>query len=425
MEFYDLVQSVYDLDEESFKKRFRNPFLLEDDPEDVRSTRAPTHKDDDVPPVRRVFEVTRRDGTEGAVLIGRSPTSDVRIEEGSVSTRHAVLKRIPGSWTITDLHSTNGTRLGDTPLPPGIALPITPGTMIRLGPDVCVTFFEATRVHQILKHVAPRIMGAATMGQAVKEGTFRLRLFSATAEMEAAPASSPSLAKHDLSGQLVIARCDPLPSVTLGVGREVKIGRTAENDFVLPHSAVSRRHALLLRRPDQVVVRDLGSSNGTYVGDRPVKGEAYVEIGGAPVVVGPFEIHLVATAVALIPDDAASTTELRRDRLQGDLSTMPLAEMLQAAELNSRSGVIALEAADGTVGEIVFSDGAPLRATYGDEHGEKAILAMLSLSRGHFTYTPATVRLPGARQVEASFMKLLVEASRLSDEMDRTHSDED
>jgi len=61
----------------------------------------------------------------------------------------------------------------------------------------------------------------------------------------------------------------------LGPG-SVVIGRDASADFVLPVSAVSRRHAEVTRTGDDYVVRDLGSRNGVLVNGHPVT-EAVLE----------------------------------------------------------------------------------------------------------------------------------------------------
>ncbi|MHC5212833.1 MAG: FHA domain-containing protein, partial [Planctomycetota bacterium] len=45
-------------------------------------------------------------------LIGRAPECDVRIDDSSVSNRHAELRWEGGRWTLRDLNSTNGTRVG-------------------------------------------------------------------------------------------------------------------------------------------------------------------------------------------------------------------------------------------------------------------------------------------------------------------------
>jgi signal transduction histidine kinase len=51
----------------------------------------------------------------------------------------------------------------------------------------------------------------------------------------------------------------------------VTIGRGASNTIQLHDTEVSREHAELVRRGDVMVLRDLGSSNGTYLNGRPVK----------------------------------------------------------------------------------------------------------------------------------------------------------
>ena len=62
-------------------------------------------------------------------------------------------------------------------------------------------------------------------------------------------------------GSLVIPLARPL---TL-------IGRNADCDVHLVSSRVSRRHCCLALDGDGVVVRDLGSTNGTWVGGRRVE----------------------------------------------------------------------------------------------------------------------------------------------------------
>jgi hypothetical protein len=43
------------------------------------------------------------------------------------------------------------------------------------------------------------------------------------------------------------------------------IGRDPHNSLCLPHPAVSRRHARIIRRQGELLIIDLGSTNGTYV----------------------------------------------------------------------------------------------------------------------------------------------------------------
>jgi hypothetical protein len=48
------------------------------------------------------------------------------------------------------------------------------------------------------------------------------------------------------------------------------LGRLPDNDLVLEDPKVSRRHAVVERRPEGFVIRDLGSTNGTFVNGRRV-----------------------------------------------------------------------------------------------------------------------------------------------------------
>ena len=57
-------------------------------------------------------------------------------------------------------------------------------------------------------------------------------------------------------------------------GRPLTLGRRQDNDVVLNDTTVSRRHALIMEAPGGFVLRDLSTTNGTYVNmDRVGDGE--------------------------------------------------------------------------------------------------------------------------------------------------------
>jgi hypothetical protein len=97
----------------------------------------------------------------------------------------------------------------------------------------------------------------------------RARAASLTADLPAAPARS-LLAR-------LRARLTPraLPDL---VGAHVVIGRSSACQIVLGDDTVSRRHAELRYDDGRWMLRDLGSSNGTYVNGRLVT-EAEVRAG--------------------------------------------------------------------------------------------------------------------------------------------------
>ena len=66
--------------------------------------------------------------------------------------------------------------------------------------------------------------------------------------------------------------------VPLAQGENV-IGRDAESVLQLDHSTVSRRHARITVSADAAVLEDLGSKNGTRVGDTPLDGATRLQNG--------------------------------------------------------------------------------------------------------------------------------------------------
>lgn len=66
----------------------------------------------------------------------------------------------------------------------------------------------------------------------------------------------------------------PLPH-----GERTIIGRAPESDVVLSDTFVSSRHTRVTAETGGVVVEDLGSTNGTLVGDREVEGSLFVPPG--------------------------------------------------------------------------------------------------------------------------------------------------
>lgn len=53
--------------------------------------------------------------------------------------------------------------------------------------------------------------------------------------------------------------------------RVISIGRGADNDLVIDKDSVSRRHVRIENRTTEVLISDLGSTNGTYVNDFIIK----------------------------------------------------------------------------------------------------------------------------------------------------------
>ncbi|MEH1126124.1 DUF1707 and FHA domain-containing protein [Micromonospora sp. CPCC 206061] len=67
----------------------------------------------------------------GSYVIGRDNGCDLRLPDGTVSRRHAVLMGTDGQWTLSDLGSTNGSRINGWKLQ--APSPVRPGDVVDLG----------------------------------------------------------------------------------------------------------------------------------------------------------------------------------------------------------------------------------------------------------------------------------------------------
>ncbi|HTJ00566.1 MAG TPA: FHA domain-containing RING-H2 finger protein [Dongiaceae bacterium] len=77
----------------------------------------------------------------------------------------------------------------------------------------------------------------------------------------------------------LVIRTEGLPAETLKLktGRN-RVGRSSENDFQIQHDTISRFHCEIEVLAESMVVRDLDSSNGTFVNEEPVS-KATLESG--------------------------------------------------------------------------------------------------------------------------------------------------
>jgi serine/threonine protein kinase len=115
------------------------------------------------------------------------------------------------------------------------------------------------------------------------------------ADKSDAALSSPDLSRRP-TGTLELHISRPGEStriVPLQIPQRLVIGRDAKCDLPLPDSRVSRHHAELLVQPSDVVIQDLGSANGTFIGDaRLLPRQPETLSPGSAIRIPPFELRL-------------------------------------------------------------------------------------------------------------------------------------
>jgi pSer/pThr/pTyr-binding forkhead associated (FHA) protein len=222
----------------------------------------------------------------------------------------------------------------------------------------------------------------------------------------------------DRAGRYLLV-APPLPPRAVAAGDTVVIGRGAACDLVLASPAASRRHAEVAAHPSGWRVRDLGSTNGTFLNGERVEGERELHAGDA-IQIGEQTIHFchVESGDPGPEDEGGERTMLLaapagEGMLRGSLAEIPPIGLLQLLELERKSGVLEIETGAGKA-RLWIEQGCPVHAELGDDVGLEAALRIAVLRSGRFVLA-AEAGAP-ERSIGIPMMELVLEASRRFDE---------
>ncbi|MBL4850584.1 MAG: DUF4388 domain-containing protein [Planctomycetes bacterium] len=216
--------------------------------------------------------------------------------------------------------------------------------------------------------------------------------------------------------------CHPFEPVPLISGEDVTIGRVSECGLMLPHHSISRCHGTVQVRGDEITYKD-SSSNGSFLNGKRLTAEVPVRPGDV-LTVGPYDLEVLRDAPSEDDEESSErTSELDfSSYMSGLLEETSIYEVLQSLEYNSKSGSLSIIAGR-LRGSLLFVEGQPWRASYGDLHDEEAVLKILELRVGRYLFG-ATGEEPGERKIKSGLTALLLEGSRQLDEHS-THLDVD
>ncbi len=170
-----------------------------------------------------------------AITIGRAPDNDIVINHPAVSGHHLRFGISAGETTIIDLNSTNGTQMNGAQITPNFPKPIHSGDVLRIG--------------DLTGNWVSLVMEGA--------GGEEIRALS--------------LGKLDLSKT-----------------KNILIGRDPACYLPLNHPTVSFHHAQIYEQDGKLAIRDLNSTNGTFVNGKRI---AVVPLSsGDEVQIGPFKL---------------------------------------------------------------------------------------------------------------------------------------
>jgi pSer/pThr/pTyr-binding forkhead associated (FHA) protein len=184
------------------------------------------------------------------VVIGRGAGSDVRLPDPAVSHRHATLRLQGSDFAVVDEGSTNGTFVGGVRVAPRTSRILRSGTTVRVGHIALELLIDQNPVTRDLA-LATRDLALALVSQAMNEigadPTTRVRVVEG----------------RDQGAVLPLAE----------EGRECTIGRGTGCELSLADADASREHMSVVIRDGQVYVRDMGTKNGTWLGETALAGD--------------------------------------------------------------------------------------------------------------------------------------------------------
>jgi hypothetical protein len=211
----------------------------------------------------------------------------------------------------------------------------------------------------------------------------------------------------------------PRPPVQISPDRSLVIGRSRSCDLRVPSGDASRRHAEITATLEGYLLRDLGSTNGTFVNGEQVR--EHVLQPGDRIQIADSTITFCQLAGDPEMSDAACSDAktILRERpvpgevFRGDLAEIPTFAVLQILEMGRKTGVVQIDCEDG-VGRLWLVDGCPVDAETKSQKGFDAAMSLVNSTAGRFSFDPEVQ--PGDRTIEASVTELLLEASRVLDE---------
>ncbi|NMB74187.1 MAG: FHA domain-containing protein [Myxococcales bacterium] len=178
------------------------------------------------------------------IVLGRSEDAHIVLLDPSVSRRHCRVTGHADGLRVEDLGSRLGTRLNGAALSPGEAVPLRAGDELSLGVYRVIYVGDAGAAPDETRAVALALQEFLEQSDAIVEEAFL--------EIENGPE---------------VGRRIELPEE--GV---LRLGRGRECEIRLDDARTSRTHAVIRLRRKEAWLEDAGSQNGTFVGERRVRG---------------------------------------------------------------------------------------------------------------------------------------------------------
>ncbi len=205
---------------------------------------------------------------------------------------------------------------------------------------------------------------------------------------------------------------------------ELLIGRAAELDMVLVEDMVSRKHARIRVQDADILISDLGSTNGTFVNGEKIE-ETKLQKGDR-ILIGTSILRVIVTRRSISTAEAKEQLQASGTRednpkssMKGELEELPVPDLLQLFSTSKRTGVLFIQSSFGD-GKVHFRAGDIFYACIDEDHDigpMKSLCRIVGWQDGKFEFREADEEAEFMLELEDPTAELIADAVRELEEL--------
>ncbi|MFA6032644.1 MAG: FHA domain-containing protein [Myxococcota bacterium] len=208
---------------------------------------------------------------------------------------------------------------------------------------------------------------------------------------------------------------------------ELVAGRAPDLDLVLVEDMVSRKHAKININGSEIVIQDLGSTNGTFVNGERIK-SAKLKVGDR-ILIGTSILRLERAAGSAAGGEQDAKAKLQEigarkgagaaEKSSWRVDEVPIPDLLQLISTSKKTGVLVIRADE--EGKIFFRNGHAYYACINENHSVgplKSIYRIITWTRGTCELAAPDTR-KFMNEITDDLELILMEALRVRDELRR------
>lgn len=178
------------------------------------------------------------------------------------------------------------------------------------------------------------------------------------------------------------------------------LGRDETCEIYVSDTKVSRKHAQIIGSKTGVELKDLSSTNGTFLNNKKIKKATLKEADTIRIGTSIIEFYSkIPSFFNETKEESKKTEEAKTshapetvvDSITGNIDGKSLIGLYHFLHKTKDTGIIKLQSKDSMKGFITFYKGNIIFVKYGSVYTEKALARIQLLTEGSFLYTPGSI----------------------------------